>query len=99
MDIKVPLAQAVASRTIIKKTTGNVTATSIASGEELSEKSIAFDTYVQIIDGSAQITINDKILLVKLGEGIIIPANAKHGYTATEQFKMITTVIKSGFDL
>lgn len=89
---------AVVSRTIIKKTTGNVTATSIALGEELSEKSIAFDTYVQIIDGSAQITINNKIMLVKLGEGIIIPAHAKHSFAAKEKFKMITTVIKSGYE-
>lgn len=114
MDINTPLVHAkvhiivqiieyvpdaVVSRTIIKKTTGNVTATSIASGEELSQKSIAFDTYVQIIDGSAEITINDKIILVKLGEGIIIPAHAKHSFAAKEQFKMITTVIKSGYDL
>jgi quercetin dioxygenase-like cupin family protein len=89
---------AVVSRTIIKKTTGNVTATSIAVGEELGEKTIAFDTYVQIIDGTAIITINQKPLLVKLGEGIIIPAHAKHSFTAKERFKMITTVIKSGYE-
>ncbi len=89
---------AIVSRTIIKKTTGNVTATSIAIGEELSEKTIPFDTYVQIIDGSAQVTIGNKSMLVKLGEGIIIPAHAKHSFTAKEQFKMITTVIKSGYE-
>jgi quercetin dioxygenase-like cupin family protein len=90
--------EAVVSRTIIKKTTGNVTATSIASGEELSEKTIAFDTYVQIIDGAAQITIDNKAILVKLGEGIIIPAHSKHSFAAKERFKMITTVIKSGYE-
>ena len=90
--------EAVVSRTIIKKTTGNITATSIAVGEEMGEKTIAFDTYVQIIDGTAIVTINHKPLLVKLGEGIIIPAHAKHSFTAKERFKMITTVIKSGYE-
>ncbi len=89
---------AIVSRTIIKKTTGNVTATSIAIGEELGEKTSPFDTYVQIIDGTAEVFIDDKSILLKLGEGIIIPAHAKHSFNANEQFKMITTVIKSGYE-
>jgi len=89
---------AVVSKTIIKKTTGNVTATSMAIGEELGEKTVPFDTYVQIIDGNAEVTINSKKIILKLGEGLIIPAHTKHVFNATEQFKMITTVIKSGYD-
>jgi quercetin dioxygenase-like cupin family protein len=89
---------AVVSRTIIKKTTGNITATSMAIGEELSDKISPFDTYVQIIDGSAEVSVNDKTLLLSLGEGIIIPAHAKHRFIANEKFKMITTVIKSGYE-
>jgi quercetin dioxygenase-like cupin family protein len=89
---------AVVSRTIIKKTTGNITATSMAIGEELGEKKIPFDTYVQIIDGAANVIIDDKRIHLKLGEGIIIPAHTTHSFTANEQFKMITTVIKSGYE-
>jgi len=88
----------VVSRTIIKKTTGNITATSMDIGEELGEKTIAFDTYIQVIDGAAEVVIKDKSISLKLGEGIIIPAHAKHSFTANEQFKMITTVIKSGYE-
>jgi quercetin dioxygenase-like cupin family protein len=90
---------AVVSKTIIKKTTGNITATSMAIGEELGEKTTPFDTYVQIIDGNAQVKIDDKSISLKLGEGIIIPAHAKHSFNANEQFKMITTVIKSGYEV
>jgi len=89
---------AVLSKTIIKKTTGNVTAVSVALGEELSEKTIAFDTFVQIIDGAAELIINEKKYLLKLGMGIIIPANKRHYFNAREKFKMITTVIKSGYE-
>jgi quercetin dioxygenase-like cupin family protein len=92
------IPNAIVSKTIIKKTTGNITATSMAIGEELGEKTIAFDTYVQIIDGMAEVLIGDKKISLKLGEGIIIPAHAKHSFNATEQFKMITTVIKSGYE-
>lgn len=92
------LPNAVVSKTIIKKTTGSVTAVSLATGEEVVEKSSPFDTYVQIIDGAADIVIDDKSVRLKLGEGIIIPANAKHSFNANEQFKMLATVIKSGYD-
>ncbi|MDA3613517.1 cupin domain-containing protein [Polluticaenibacter yanchengensis] len=99
IEITEYIPNAVVSRTIIKKTTGNITATSMAIGEELGEKTSPFDTYVQIIDGAAQVKINEKNILLELGEGIIIPAHAKHSFTANEQFKMITTVIKSGYEL
>lgn len=90
--------KAIVSRTIIKKTTGNITATSMSVGEELTEKTIPFDTYVQIIDGEAEVIIDGKLIALKLGQGIIIPAHAKQGFNANEQFKMITTVIKSGYE-
>jgi len=51
---------AVVSKTIIKKTTGNVTVTSFDAGEELAEKTSPFDNYIQIVDGAAEVTINEK---------------------------------------
>jgi quercetin dioxygenase-like cupin family protein len=89
---------AVVSKTIIKKTTGNITVTSFDAGEELAEKTSPFDTFIQIIDGAAEVAIKDKIFSLKLGEGIIIPAHAAHHFTANEQFKMISTIIKSGYE-
>lgn len=92
------MPKAVVSRTIIKRTTGNVTVSSFDAGEELAEKLSPFDTYIQIIDGTADLSINDKKYKLKLGEGIIIPAHTKHHFNAEEQFKMVSTVIKSGYE-
>ena len=89
---------AVVSKTIIKKSTGNVTAMSFSEGEELGLKTIPFDTFIQIIDGSAEVTIDKKIHNLKLGTGIIIPAHCPHCFNANEQFKMISTIIKSGYE-
>ena len=88
----------VVSKTIIRKTAGNITVTSFATGEELAEKISPFDTYIQIIDGAAEIIINEKKYQLKLGDGITIPAGAPHCLNANEQFKMISTVIKSGYE-
>ncbi len=89
---------AVVSKTIIKKTTGNITISSFDMGEELAEKTSPFDNYIQIIDGAAALFINDKEYKLKLGEGIIIPAHAKQCFNANEKFKMICTIIKSGYE-
>lgn len=86
----------IVSKTIIKKTTGNITVSSLDEGEELAEKKSPYDNYIQIIDGAAEVIINEKTYKLKLGEGIVIPANAPHCFNANEQFKMISTVIKSG---
>lgn len=92
------MPNAVVSKTIIKKTTGNVTVSSLDAGEELAEKISPFDTYIQIIDGAAEVFINARKYKLRLGEGIIIPAHAKHNFNANVQFKMISTVIKSGYE-
>jgi len=89
---------AVTSKTIIKKTTGNITVTSFDEGEELAEKISPFDSYIQIIDGTAEVTINEKKFKLRLGEGIIIPADVAHCFNAREQFKMICTIIKSAWE-
>lgn len=92
------IPNAVLSKTIIKKLTGNITISSFDAGEELSEKITPFDTYIQIIDGNAELSIDRKKYQLKLGEGIIIPAHSKHHFTAAEQFKMLSTIIKSGYE-
>jgi quercetin dioxygenase-like cupin family protein len=98
VEITEYIPNAVVSKTIIRKTTGNVTTTSFDAGEELETKSSPFDTFIQIIDGTAELFIGDKKYNLRLGEGIIIPAHAQHCFNANVQFKMISTIIKSGYE-
>ncbi|MBA3285717.1 MAG: cupin domain-containing protein [Nitrosopumilus sp.] len=92
------ITSAVVSKTIIKKSTGNITVSSFDAGEELAEKTSPFDNFIQIIDGTAELVINDKTYTLGLGEGIVIPAHAAHIFTANDRFKMISTIIKSGYE-
>lgn len=85
----------VVSRTIIKKSGGDITATSVDKGEEFCETTVEFDIYVQVIDGKAEVTIGKARFKLLLGEGIVIPANMLHCFYADEQFKMITTMINN----
>jgi len=85
-------------KTIIRKTTGNVSAVSFDSGEAMTEKVSPFDTFIQIIEGRAEVFINDKLTILDTGQSIIIPAHSRNSIKANERFKMISTIIKSGYE-
>lgn len=82
-------------KTIIKKSTGNISVMSFDTGEGLSEKISPFDTYAQIIEGKAEVVINKVSTVLQTGEGIIIPANAPNHINPNGRFKMILTIIKN----
>lgn len=88
----------VVSKTIIRKTTGNISVVAIDTGEILAEKISPFDTFLQIIEGKAEIVIDEKSNLLQTGQAIIIPAHASNMVKANERFKMISTIIKSGYE-
>lgn len=82
-------------KTIIKKSTGNISVMSIDAGEGFTEKISPFDTYAQVIEGKAELIIDHVSTVLQTGEGIIIPANAPNLINPNGRFKMILTVIKS----
>lgn len=85
----------VASRTIIDKKSGTVTVFAFDKDQGLSEHVAPFDAMVQILEGSAEITISREKFLLNSGEVIIMPAGEPHALRAVEQFKMLLTMIRS----
>lgn len=92
------IPKSVVINTIIQKNTGNISAVSLESGEILSGKISSFDTFIQIIDGEAVVMIDHKAHKLGVGESIIIPAHTHNIIEAKVRFKMISTVIKSGYE-
>ena len=92
------MPNAVVIKTIIKKSTGNISVMSFDSGEGLTEKTSPFDTFAQIIDGKAEIVIDKVSHLLESGQGIIIPAHTLNFIKPNGRFKMISTIIKSGYE-
>ena len=88
----------VVTKTMIRKTTGNVSVVAIDTGEVLAEKISPFDTFIQIIEGKAEVVIDGKSNMIQIGEAIIIPAHTSNSVRANERFKMISTIIKSGYE-
>lgn len=92
------IPNSVVIKTIIKKSTGNISVMSFDTGEGLTEKTSPFDTFAQIIDGKAEIVIDGESNMLLSGEGIVIPAHRPNLIKANERFKMILTIIKSGYE-
>lgn len=92
------VANSVVIKTIIKKSTGNISVMSFDGGEGLTEKTTPFDTFAQIIDGKAEIVISGVSNMLETGQSIVIPAHAPNHVTPNGRFKMILTVIKSGYE-
>lgn len=88
----------VVMKTILKKITGDVGLMSFDAGEGLAEKTSPFDTFVQIIEGKAEIFIDGKSSVLLTGQGIVIPAHRSSSIKPNGRFKMISTVIKSGYE-
>ncbi len=92
------VSNSVVSKTIIKKSTGNISVMSFDNGEGLTEKTSPFDTFAQIIEGKANIVINNVSHLLETGMGIVIPAHEPNFIKPNGRFKMILTIIKSGYE-
>ncbi|NOY36077.1 MAG: cupin domain-containing protein [Chlorobi bacterium] len=84
----------IVSRQVIKTEHGNVSLFSFDAGEGLSEHSAPFDALVQVIEGTAGITIGGKMHTLDEGDSIIMPASVPHAVHAPRKFKMILTMIK-----
>jgi len=97
MEIIDYIPQPVLTKTILQKPSGNISVMSFDDGEGLIEKTSAYDTFVQIIDGKAEIIMSGKTYLLYNGESMIIPAHAPNKIMPNGRFKMIQTVIKSGY--
>jgi quercetin dioxygenase-like cupin family protein len=84
----------VVSRTLIKRPVGTVTLFSFDAGQGLSEHTAPFDAMVQILDGTAELTIGGKTVKAQSGETVVMPAGVPHSLHAVERFKMLLVMIR-----
>ena len=85
----------IVSKTLIDKPVGTITLFAFDRGQKLSEHTAPYDAVVQIIDGSADITIDGKVKNICSGQLIVMPANIPHSVAAKEKFKMMLIMIRS----
>lgn len=85
----------IVSKGIMDDKNGRVSLFAFAKGEKLSPHKAPFDALVQVLEGEAEIVIDDKPFNISAGKSIIMPANIMHAVNAHQNFKMLLTLIKS----
>jgi quercetin dioxygenase-like cupin family protein len=73
---------------------GNVTLFAFAKDQKLSEHTAPYDAMIQVLEGNCLITISKDEFELAEGQTIIMPKNEPHAVYATEDFKMLLTMIK-----
>jgi quercetin dioxygenase-like cupin family protein len=86
---------AVVSRTLLQHETGTLTVFSFDAGQALSEHTVPFHAFVQVLDGEAQIIIGGDPLTVSAGEIVLMPGGISHEVKAVKRFKMLLTLFRS----
>jgi quercetin dioxygenase-like cupin family protein len=92
------ITDSIVVKTIIRKITGNIVAMSFDTGKCMKKNVSPFDTFIQIIDGKAEIHINGTSYLLTKGNCIVIPAHSSNEIKPGVKFKLIITLIKSGYE-
>lgn len=85
----------VVSRTIIDKAEGTVTVFAFDEGQRLSTHTAPYDALLEVIDGTATITIEGVANEVKAGQQIIMPAGKPHAVAGPGRFKMTLIMIRA----
>src|SRR6476469_724265 len=83
----------VLQKKITVDTFSNLFSVSSTQEELLSECRTAYDTFIQIVDGAAELKIKDKRYHLSLGEGIMLPAKVSYCFMTSKAFTMIATTV------
>ena len=90
----------IVSKTITQKMTGSIKIMSFDKGTCLHEKAVPFETILFVIEGQVEVRMGEDKVNEHLvaGQSIIVPAHFPCSTIAGEKFKLLVTVIKSGYE-
>ena len=79
---------------MLEKTNGNITFFTFNKDESLTEHTSPFEAVIYLVEGSMEISVGGKSLIITGGQCIILPQNIPHALRAIEKAKMTLTMIK-----
>ncbi|HOK67118.1 MAG TPA: cupin domain-containing protein [Anaerohalosphaeraceae bacterium] len=84
----------IVSKILLDKPVGSLTLFAFDKGQRLSEHTSPYDAVVQIIDGTAELTIGGQTVFAEKGQSVVMPAGIPHAVHAKTAFKMLLTMIR-----
>ncbi len=84
----------IVSRAIVQVHTASVTLFAFDAGQALSEHTSAFDAYLQVLDGQADLVVGGQAVVARAGQVVLMPSGVPHEVNAPQRFKMLLTMVK-----
>ncbi|WP_181685217.1 cupin domain-containing protein [Halorhabdus salina] len=85
---------AIVSRTLVDREAATLTVFACDTGQTISEHTAPHEALLQVLDGTARVTIDGTDHELEAGESIVFPAETPHAVAAPARFKMLLTMIK-----
>ena len=86
-------------KTIMKNAIGHIIVSAFDTDQALAESKSPCATFIQIIEGKAEIKFSKRSIILLCGQSITIPANTSHIVKADGRFKMLQAFIKSEYEM
>lgn len=86
---------AIVSREMLKCVGGGVTVFAFDQGQGLSEHTVSHEAAVHVLEGEFEISIAGKLMVVREGEMVLMPANKPHAVKANQGSKMILVMVSN----
>jgi regulator of cell morphogenesis and NO signaling len=85
----------IVSRTLADSPSGTLTLFAFDAGQGLSEHSAPFDAIVQVIDGTAELTVGGRVVNAESGRTVVMPADVPHSLRAPQRCKILLIMFRS----
>lgn len=92
------VSNAVVKKTILYEKTGDILALALDYGKTYRPQLTPYSTFIKVIEGKAEVVINDQSAFLQYEESMIIPGHTNYTIEANQRFKMLLIILKSGYD-
>lgn len=93
---RIPYADGfIAKEIVMQNHSGLSLLMAVDKGLEIPTHTANADVLVQVIDGSMEFNIEDKVLELKEGDALTMTPGVKHSLKATERFKVLVTKLNA----
>lgn len=83
----------IVSKTLCQNDAVSVTLFAFSQGEEISTHASEGDAMVNVLQGTAKITVGEEEFICTQGQSLVMTSRIPHSVYAQEDFKMLLTVI------
>lgn len=83
----------VVSRTLVQNKSVSITLFSFDKNEEISSHASTGDAFVQVLEGTGEVTIGENKYILGKDQSIVMPAGIPHAVFGKERFKMMLVVV------